>query len=438
MSGRFVRASKYRHVHGQPAKPDKQFTQLRPQASGDGQHITGNGKYFAIAAVGGGGPVTIHSMDKPGRAPFNAPKLAVHSAKVLDFDFNPFMDNMLATVAEDGRVCATIFPDGGLTEDITKATVEMTGHEKKVTYCQFHPTASNVLASASYDRTVRLWDIENQTESTMFDGFGENIHSIAWNENGSLLASTCRDKLIRVMDPRDAKTVISGPGLGGTKKSSVVWLNQLNRLAVVGFSDTGSGRKFSIYDARDLSKPLIRNDIDQSAGVLIPYFDEDTSCLFIGGKGDGSIKYFEMVEDAPYSHHLSNYSDNQSQKGLCWLPKKACDTSKCEIAICLRLMRDSVIPVSFQVPRKSDMFQKDIFPDAIAGIPSATAAEYFAGKNGEAIRKSMNPKDKSFAAGAGAAAEFKAAKSPAQLKTELDAALAKIAELEAEIARLKA
>lgn len=185
-----------------------------------------------------------------------------------------------------------------------------------------------------------------------------------------------------------------------------------------------------------MAKPLIIKDIDQSAGVLIPHYDEDTNILFIGGKGDGSVKYFEMVEEKPYAHHLSNYSDNQSQKGLCWLPKRRCNTHKCEIAVALRLMRDSVVPVSFQVPRKSEMFQKDIFPDAIAGVPSQSNSEYFAGKNADPVRRSMNPKDKSFDQAPGSA--FVAAKSPAQLKEELMAALARIKELEAEVAALKA
>merc|ERR1712137_793059 len=125
-----------------------------------------------------------------------------------------------------------------------------------------------------------------------------------------------------------------------------------------------------------------------------------------------------MGNEAPYMHFLSESRASNSQKGIGWVSKTACDTTKCEIARALRLLRDEIQPVSFQVPRKSEIFQSDIFPDTYAGISSATAAEYLAGTDGEAKMTSMKP-------GEGTekkAVEFKAKKSPQELQAELDAA----------------
>lgn len=33
------------------------------------------------------------------------------------------------------------------------------------------------------------------------------IHSVCWNSNGSLLATTCKDKNLRVIDPRKGRVV---------------------------------------------------------------------------------------------------------------------------------------------------------------------------------------------------------------------------------------
>ena len=43
------------------------------------------------------------------------------------------------------------------------------------------------------------------------------------------------------------------------------------------------------------------------------------------------------------------------------------------------------------MPRKADSFQKDIFPDAFAGVPSMSAAEWLHGGNTAAITRSMKP-----------------------------------------------
>jgi len=124
------------------------------------------------------------------------------------------------------------------------------------------------------------------------------------------------------------------------------------------------------------------------------------------------------------------------KKGVAFLPKRSCDTSKCEIAVSLRLIRDRVVPISFQVPRKSDLFQKDLYPDTYAGIPSVSSEEWLAGQSKPPKKISMKPGDKPASADAPKTA-FVATKSPQQLEKELAVAHARIAELEAELAKLK-
>ena len=101
----------------------------------------------------------------------------------------------------------------------------------------------------------------------------------------------------------------------------------------------------------------------------------------------------------------------------------------------LKLTTAGVEPLSFILPRKSDQFQADIYPDCRSNAAAITADDYFAGKNGTPPSMSMAP-------GAAVADAPKKApvvmKSAAQLQRELDAANAKIAKLEAELAKLKA
>jgi len=130
--------------------------------------------------------------------------------------------------------------------------------------------------------------------------------------------------------------------------------------------------------------------------------------------------------------------------------RKFADTKICEVAVALRILRDGVFPVSFTVPRKSDQFQTDIFPDTYAGRPVMTAAEWASGTNRPPAKRSMRPGtavEKTVAPTfekQGAPSATATPASPAIISTglstqqQLDAALARIAELEKEVATLRA
>jgi coronin-1B/1C/6 len=260
--------------------------------------------------------------------------------------------------------------------------------------------------------------------------------SFDWNADGSQIASTAKDKKIRVFDPRDTKSVITGEGFAGTKKATVVWASNQEKLLGVGFSKT-SGRQFGVWDPKKMDSPLVITDLDQSAGVIIPFYDPDNSILYLAGKGDASIRYFELVKDKPYLHFLSEFRDTNSQQGVAWVPKRALDTTKCEIALCLRLMKEAIVPISFQVPRKSDLFQKDLFPDAYAGVPALEAKDWLGGDNKPPVLRPMKPGEASKTETTVKATAFVAKKSAQELQEENEKLLKRVAELEAELAKYK-
>lgn len=70
---------------------------------------------------------------------------------------------------------------------------------RKVGQVVFHPTASNLLTSASGDHLVRLWDIEKGQESAAvtLTGHKDSIQSLAWNPVGTLLATVSSPERMR-------------------------------------------------------------------------------------------------------------------------------------------------------------------------------------------------------------------------------------------------
>jgi len=429
--GRFVRSSSYRHVFGTPAK--EVFSGLRPTFTETTDGLCANTKYFGLPYSGGGGPVLIWRLDRRERMGAKVPFLAVHKAQVLDMCFHPFIETLVITGDDLGRICLSRFPDGGLTEDIVEPVASFEGHSKKITALAPNPIANNILASGSADNCVRIWDLDRP--EALFADNPEEVHndaplSLQWNRNGSLLLVSGKDKKVRIFDPRDAKTTQHFNGLGGTKKSSYLWADNHGYIIGVG-ANARSTRQYALYDPRELSAPISTSDIDQSSSAFVAHFDGDNSILWLAGKGDATIRYYEVTKDGKGAvYALSEFRDNTSQKGLCFLPKRACDVSKCEIASVLRLMGDQVIPVSFQVPRKSDLFQKDLYPDAYAGLPAETAQDWRDGKNADPILASLKPGAAAPAAGAAAAAAPSAKKSYAELEAEIEQLKKRIAELE--------
>jgi len=210
-----------------------------------------------------------------------------------------------------------------------------------------------------------------------------------------------------------------------------------NATCRAGFTKT-SERETCIWDARDLSKPLVRSNLDSASGILMPFYDGDNGLLYLAGKGDGNIRYFEVVDEAPYLHYLSEFKSSTPLRGCCFLPKRALNIADCEIARALKAGVKTVDPISFQVPRKSDIFQDDLFPDAASGEPALTASEWLSGRDAEIKKASLAP---GFVAKPKAAVEFNPTKveekqlSEKELREEHEKLTKRVSYLEAELAK---
>lgn len=419
-----------RHVYCDPPKPEQCYSNFRlASTTGDHNYIKGNSKYMAFTIASGGGKLAVHSHEKTGRFGASIPVLDGHKGPILDFDFNPFHDQLIATGGDDAYIKVWGIPVGGLESTISEPLVDLQEHLKKITIVQFHPSAEHVLATGSADNTSKVWDVEKGMSKCTTD-HGALLQDICWAYDGSVMYTSAKDKLMRAIDPRTGEVTGSVEAHNGSKTSKLTYVAKQNQVISVGFTRQ-SKRQFKIWDPKKLDTPVCTADLDQAAGVVMPFYDEDSKILFLAGKGDGNIRCFEIVPEDPWQFDIYQYKTSTPQRGVAMLPKRAVDVTKCEIARMLKLTNKDVEPLHFIIPRKSDLFQADIFPDCRSNVKAMSADEFFGGKNATPKLMSLDPKKRKDVV----QKESGGMKvvNVASLQKDLDAANKKIAELEAKL-----
>eukprot|EP00003_Mantamonas_plastica_P012162 TRINITY_DN2212_c0_g1_i2.p1 TRINITY_DN2212_c0_g1~~TRINITY_DN2212_c0_g1_i2.p1 ORF type:complete len:989 (+),score=333.46 TRINITY_DN2212_c0_g1_i2:624-3590(+) len=382
--------SKFRNTRLKTYKSEEQYNDLRinvgvtPESNG----IKASSEYVVVhwdTKVGGSlAAIPVANVGRIGR---DLKLINAHSAKICDFDLSPHIGTLLATGADDGLIKIFNLPGGVIEEDVSEATVALEGHTKKLTNVLFNPTAANVLASTSFDKTLRLWDVEKGIEMlNVSDAHPDKIHSMAWNYNGSLLATTCADKKMRIVDPRAGTVVQEVDGHAGTKQTRVIWLGDTNKLVSTGFSKFRD-RQFLLWDFDALEKPLATNNLDTSTGVLMPLYDPDTSLLITAGKGDNRVSLFDIMDKKPWQIAITAEASRDTQTGIALMPKLNCDHMNGEVGRVLKLTKTGVEPIMMQVPRKSyRQFHDDLFPPTAAFQAAIDADQWFAGESADPIK----------------------------------------------------
>ncbi|NXF32323.1 COR1C protein, partial [Nyctibius bracteatus] len=389
---RVVRQSKFRHVFGQAVKNDQCYDDIRvSRVTWDSSFCAVNPRFVAIIVdASGGGAFLVLPLHKTGRIDKSYPTVCGHTGPVLDIDWCPHNDQVIASGSEDCTVMVWQIPENGLTLSLTEPVVVLEGHSKRVGIVAWHPTARNVLLSAGCDNAIIIWNVgTGEALINLDDMHVDMIYNVSWNRNGSLICTASKDKKVRVIDPRKQEIVAEKEKTHeGARPMRAIFLADGN-IFTTGFSRM-SERQLALWNPVDLRSPTaltvrMLEHIPSSIHCLLPPGAPCQKVLPLLRLDVHSVKEFSCID--PRLTQSSAEPRPPLHGALADLASKS--HLFCFFERFFKLHERKCEPIIMTVPRKSDLFQDDLYPDTAGPEAALEAEEWFEGKNADPLLISL-------------------------------------------------
>jgi WD40 repeat protein len=223
-----------------------------------------------------------------------ATQLAGHSGLVSTVAFSP-NGNLLASASWDStiRLWDTSDPDNP-----RPVGQPLRGHTSVVTFVAFSPDGKT-LASSSIDNTVRLWNLETPTDAGQLTAplaGGGDVYHAAFSPDGCTLAAASDDGAIRLWDVTNRRAPHAGPVLSGHTGPLTAIAFSPNGHTLASASNDRTVRLWNVVDparAQQVGPPL--TGFTSSANAVA--FDPAGSLLAASGE-DGVIQLWNVADPA--------------------------------------------------------------------------------------------------------------------------------------------
>ncbi len=170
-------------------------------------------------------------------------------------------------------------------------TATLKGHQGMIYSLAYNPEGSSI-ATAGYDNTVKLWDVQTGKENRTLIGHTGRVRTVAFDPQGERLVSGGYDPKVRVWDVASGEQIATAYASNGAV-FGVAFSQDGKR-----FATCGTDRFVQLFDAA--SGREIMSLSTHEVGVSSVAFSPDGIRL-AAGTTDGTVKFW----DAPREHETT-------------------------------------------------------------------------------------------------------------------------------------
>ncbi|KAJ3337036.1 POC1 centriolar protein A, partial [Entophlyctis luteolus] len=229
-------------------------------------------------------------------------RLAARFHPALDFNPLHIYQSALTFTPQQTKLCQLYHSLAGgkvtASPDLTWGPLvsSMFGHSDPVTSVAFNHDGS-LIASGSRDKTVRVWNPLSGALVSELKGHSHHVNSVAFNHDGSLIATGCADETVRVWNP------LSGALVSELKGHS----HHVNSVAFNGSLIASGSHDSTVRVWNPLSGALVSELKGHSGWVRSVAFNHDGS-LIASGSYDKTVQIWNPFSGALVSQ-LKGHSD---------------------------------------------------------------------------------------------------------------------------------
>ena len=300
-------------------------------------------------------------------------------------EFSPFNSNILAYSTDNNSVVMTSIKEENNSYQFKSMSYK--NHNKKVSFINFNPIASNVICSCTTHGELHVWDTAKLRSFVEYNEV-KFPNSISWSPNGSVIGISSKDKNFNIYDPRNNNISFTTRISQKFSNDKFAWIDN-NSIATIGW-DIQSNKILSLLDIRKsdnfYSSIIVNKKANQS----------NISNIFVNPE----LKLIYSVEKDEYNVGVFDYSQGILVKSLDFrcsepnnfsisLNRRYLDKDRLELDRLIRYTKNKkIFYVSFTFKNLQNIdFDGVIYPKEELGKPQLTSDQWIAGKNAEILKQ---------------------------------------------------